>query len=151
MKKKIASLESSLQSARDVVSRVEKELHELNIELKDAMSNMEKELHMLNAKLGWFKFKLRETKCKLDAAKLRASQLEGIIQNHDAEMEFQKEAMTWAEDDATNRGIDAGFKIFKRLLLELHLNFNMKLLEARLSDEVIHKAMDEVEKEKAAA
>lgn len=87
-KEKIASLESSLRSTKDVASKVEKELHTLNAKLKDTVSSMKKELHMSNAKLGWFEFELGETKCKLDATKLQASRLEGIIQNHDTEIEL---------------------------------------------------------------
>lgn len=56
-----------------------------------------------------------------------------------------------AEDDATNRGIDVGFKIFKRLLLEIQLDFNIGSLEAHLSNKVINEAMDEVDMEKVAA
>lgn len=115
------------------------------------MSNMEKELHMSNTKLGWFEFKLGKTKRKLEAANLWASKLGRVIRDQDIAVELLKEVMTWAEDDATDWGIDVSFKIFKRLSLELHPDFDMKLLEAHLSDEIIHEAMDKVEREKATA
>lgn len=55
------------------------------------------------------------------------------------------------EDDATDRWIDSGFKIFRRLLLELHPKFDIGYLEAHFLDEVINKVMDELEREKIAA
>lgn len=58
---------------------------------------------------------------------------------------------TQAEDDATDWQIDASFKIFKWLLLEIQLDFNMGSLESHLLDEMINKAMDEVKQERAAA
>lgn len=48
-------------------------------------------------------------------------------------------------------GLDAGFKVFKWLLLESYPNFDMASLEARLMNEMIYEAMDEVEKERATA
>lgn len=73
---------------------MEKELHALNAKLKGTVSNMEKELHILNAKLGWFEYKLGETKHKLDVANLRALNLEEVIKNLDAKVELQKEVTT---------------------------------------------------------
>lgn len=59
--------------------------------------------------------------------------------------------MKRVEDDASNFRINVGFKTFKWLLLELHPDFDMGLLESRLFDKVIYKAMDKVEKEKVTA
>lgn len=57
-------------------------------QLKDAISHMEKELHVLKAKLGWFEYKLKETKRQLDVANLCVSNLEDVIKNLDAKVEL---------------------------------------------------------------
>lgn len=95
--------------------------------------------------MGWFKFKFEEAERKLEAANLQVSLLDKTLWKQDVELEHQKEAIKQVEDDASDFGIDAGFKIFKQLLLELHSDFDMELLESRLSNKVIHEAMDEVE------
>lgn len=120
-------------------------------QLKDAITHAEKELYASNAKLEWFKYKLNETKCQLGKVNLRASSLEERVCNLDVEVKLQKEVVTQVEDNAMDKGIDVGFKIFRRLLLEIQPNFNMVSLKACLSDEVINEAMDEVEREKAVA
>lgn len=130
IKERIASLENSLQSA------------------KNTISVLEKDLHTSNARLGWFKYKLGETECKLEAAVLRTSDSEDAINGLNIEVELQKRETMWAEDEATDQGVDADFKIFRRLLLELYPAFDVGTFEARIMDEVINEAMDEVERQR---
>lgn len=80
---------------------------------------MEKELYASNAKFKWFEYKLGETERHMSEANLRTLSLKEKVRDLDAEVELQKKAIVRAEDDVTNRGIDAGFKIFKWLLLEV--------------------------------
>lgn len=63
VREKMAFLEGSFQSTKDVASRREKELHASSTQLKDVVSRMEKELYALKAKLGWFEYKLEEIEC----------------------------------------------------------------------------------------
>lgn len=94
VREKIASFESSLQSA------------------KDTISDLEKDLHTSNARLKWFKYKLGETKCKLGAADLKASNLKEVVSDLNAEAELYKKEMGLIKDEAMDRRIDADFMIF---------------------------------------
>lgn len=69
-REKIAFLETSLQST------------------KDAISGLEKDLYASNAKLGWFKYKLEEAKCKLDATNLKALNLEKAVSGLNTKVEL---------------------------------------------------------------
>lgn len=112
---------------------------------------MEKELHTLDARRGWFEYKYKETLRELEAARSQVSLLDKALRNLEVDFECQKETAARAVDEASDFGINASFKVFKRLLLESYPNFDIKSLEARLTDELIHKAMDDAEKERAAA
>lgn len=93
-KEKISSLEVSLQSA------------------KDTIFGLEKDLQTSNARFRWFEYKLGETERKLSVANLEASNLKEVISGLNAEVELWKEQMAWVKDETTDQGIDAGFKIF---------------------------------------
>lgn len=67
---KVASLEASLQFA------------------KDSISCLERDLRTLNSRFGWFKYKLRDTECKLGTTKFKASRLEEVTDGLIAEVEF---------------------------------------------------------------
>lgn len=98
---------------------------------------------MSNARFRWFEYKLRR---KLGVVDLRALRLEEPINKLNIEVELQKEEMAWIEDKAMDWGIDASFKIFRQLLLELYPNFNIRAFKASMSKEVIEKVLDEVER-----
>lgn len=100
MRKKITSLESSLQTVRDATSKVEKELQESNAGFRETISNMEKELHTLNARKGWFDFKYVEIERKLEAANYQMSLLNRALRNQEVELERQKEAAKRTENKA---------------------------------------------------
>lgn len=111
---------------------------------------MEKGLHTLNVKLRWFEYKLKETEHKLGTTNLKASNLEEIVNGLNAEAKLQKKEMARIKDEATDWGIDVGFKIFRWLLLKLHPHFDMGTLKAYVSNEVINEAMNEMERERMA-
>lgn len=54
-------------------------------------------------------------------------------------------------DEARGQGVEAGFKIFYQLLLQLHPDFDMKALEALVMLEVVGEVVNMVEEEVAAA
>lgn len=59
-----------------------------------------------------------------------------------AKVEFLKGEVEQANGKARAEGIEAGFKIFRWLMLRLHLNFDMKALEVLVMLEVVDKAVD---------
>lgn len=85
----------------------------MNAQLKDTVTYMKSKLHASNARFGWFEYELGETKRQLGEVNLRTLSLKEKIRNLKAGAELQKEAIVWAEDDATDREIDASFKSFK--------------------------------------
>lgn len=86
---------------------------------------MEKELHASDSKLRWFEYKLGKNERQLGKANLWVASLEEEVLNLEVLAELYKEAIVRAEDNASNRGIDVGFKIFRRLLLKANPSFDM--------------------------
>lgn len=95
VREKITSFEGSLQSTNDTIYC------------------LERDLHTSDTRFGWFEYKLEETEHKLGVADLKALRLKEVIDGLNTEVEFQKEEMVQAEDEAKDRGIDVGFKIFR--------------------------------------
>lgn len=59
--------------------------------------------------------------------------------------EFFKGKVEHANDEARGHGVQVGFKVFHQLMLQLHLDFDIKALEALITLEVVEKAVTEVE------
>lgn len=60
-------------------------------------------------------------------------------------MEFLRGEVEYATKEAKGRGVQASFKIFRQFTLQLHLDFNMKVLEALVTPVVVDRAIDKVE------
>lgn len=138
---------AELEVAREKNAEVEASLQTA----KGTIVHLKNELHASNARFRWFECKLGKADRQLGEANLCASNLEKRIRDLEAGVELYNEAVVQAEDDAIDKRMDAGFKIFKRLMLEAHPDFDMQSLEAHMLKEVILEAMDIVERERAAA
>lgn len=62
-------------------------------------------------------------------------------------MEFLKEEVEYAGDKTRGQGVQAGFKVFCQLMLQLYPNFNMGGLEAFITPKVVEEAVIKVEEE----
>lgn len=66
-----------------------------------------------------------------------------------AKVEFLKGKVESTSIDARGKGIQAGFKIFHQLTLQMQPDFNIKALEALVTPEIVGQAVNEVEEQVA--
>lgn len=69
------------------------------------------------------------------------------VANLTINVESPKGEAKYASDEASGRRVEAGFKVFHQLMLQLHLDFNMGALKALITPKVVKKAVIEVEEE----
>lgn len=66
-----------------------------------------------------------------------------------AKVEFLKREMEHASDEARGQSVQAGFKVFHKLMFQLHPDFNMRVVKAFITPEVMEEVVAKV-KEKVA-
>lgn len=84
-------------------------------------------------------------------AELKASELEWEVDGLHANAVDLTIEVERAGDEVRGQGIEVGLRVFRQLMLQLNLDFDMRALEVLITPEVVDEAVDRVEEEVAVA
>lgn len=94
------------------------------------MSTLTSKLEQANFKLNNLAYKL--LKLQQEVRHLHTREADSTIKEADVtvEVEFLRGKVEHVDEKAKGKGIQASFKVFCQLILQLHLDFNIKAIEA---------------------
>lgn len=136
----------------------------INLQLKEEISSLTSKLNQANFK----RYKLRHKILRLqqDVEHLSSQEVELIareasstvrevdltanVEFLNGKVESLNNEVEIASDKVKGGGVQVGFRIFHQVALQLHLDFDIKALEALVTLEIMGQVVNEVEEEVAA-